>query len=1147
MILYEKNEITFNSLGLGSLLDATSCTVKEQLNGDYELVMEYPITGHAYNLLELRRIILAKPNDYMREQPFRIYEITKPIDGLVTVRAEHISYDISGIPVIAFSKDDKGNPLPFKGVVDAISKIQNGALLESPFRLSTDKTDDTEMTIAQPYNMRTLLMGTSGSILEVYGGEFKFDRFDISLLNNRGYDKGFTIRYSKNMTDLTVRVNTDRLYTAVFPYYYKEVTLTESTTKKVFQQVYIRENTEPLSRDWLSPEEDGQSISPLLSHISVQIAKDGKYSGEYAERKYAWDGTTNTFYETPDAEPNLYSSETETVTQYNYVELPEKFIYIDEQATDQKILTLNMASIISDTPAESFLREKAEEYIRENKIGSAEPEVEVSFIDLYSATDDEILKSLSRVQLGDTVHVIYETLNVDVTLQVIETNYNVLNNQYESIRLGDKSKSISDTALTRGDSVSSLTNDVDYADTTTVNNLIAKQVTADFINALELRVTDANIEGVLSASKISCSGVIEAAVFKVDQVVSDLLKVETAEISKTLTAGEITVRGTIYAESGEIGGCTIQNGVLEVSKIVCDQIVNDETDAIRDIAANVIDAYEINADHITTGVLTADRIDISGVLEAGEAEIRSITAEVIQTSQINADNITTGKLSADRIDADLLTVADLISGTLTVNGEINATSGNIGGCEIVDGKLWITTSIEIAGGIFSVDESGNLYASSAEISGKITAESGSIADFTIDENSIYCGTPGQYGSVIVSSGTDATIDIAGSGSISGWVFAAGKNFGVTDDGDLYANGAHFQDTYINGSCTITSGEFAGNIINVESNNDKSNQSYIWSLQVDKLYIEDTLTIENGVNITGDFVANDAIVNGSMDVESLSISGVEFASTEVSNKTTRYFSVVKGNMLTPSGTGAGTPIIFTFNVYSYSDSSHNTRANVPEDITIPVTIYYRYQPPYGGWSSNTIRSSVTISANKDNAGGAASTTRPQAGSSYEYSSSDTSKTSAEFNIGGSSATAISIDSSFVPSYSEYYNLGSGDSLWDNVFSANGVITTSDKNKKNSISYDISMYDKIFDKLKPVSYKMNHGNSGRTHIGLISQDVKEAIVSSGLTTLDYALYIENKESNYYGLRYSELHGLEIYEIQKLQQKIKLLEKQMEELLK
>ena len=95
-VLHPADSTSWGSFGLGALSDAVSCEVTEERNGQYELEMMYPVSGQHYSDLELRAIILAKPNFNDNPQPFRIYNISKPLNGIVTVNAQHLCYDLSG-------------------------------------------------------------------------------------------------------------------------------------------------------------------------------------------------------------------------------------------------------------------------------------------------------------------------------------------------------------------------------------------------------------------------------------------------------------------------------------------------------------------------------------------------------------------------------------------------------------------------------------------------------------------------------------------------------------------------------------------------------------------------------------------------------------------------------------------------------------------------------------------------------------------------------------------------------------------------------------------------------------------------------------------------------------------------------------------
>ena len=103
ILLYPSEETAFADNGLGALSDAVSCTVTEARNGEFELQMEYPLTGIHYGEIAARRLLTVKPSPTADPQPFRIYRITRPLGGKVTVYARHISYDLSGVTVAPFT------------------------------------------------------------------------------------------------------------------------------------------------------------------------------------------------------------------------------------------------------------------------------------------------------------------------------------------------------------------------------------------------------------------------------------------------------------------------------------------------------------------------------------------------------------------------------------------------------------------------------------------------------------------------------------------------------------------------------------------------------------------------------------------------------------------------------------------------------------------------------------------------------------------------------------------------------------------------------------------------------------------------------------------------------------------------------------
>ena len=96
-----------------------------------------------------------------------------------------------------------------------------------------------------------------------------------------------------------------------------------------------------------------------------------------------------------------------------------------------------------------------------------------------------------------------------------------------------------------------------------------------------------------------------------------------------------------------------------------------------------------------------------------------------------------------------------------------------------------------------------------------------------------------------------------------------------------------------------------------------------------------------------------------------------------------------------------------------------------------------------------------------------------------------------------------------------NLGNGSHRWAVVYAKTGSINTSDRNEKNTIAdIDPEQAEKLIMGLKPSTFKFNDGTSGRTHWGLISQDIEELLPQIGMSDLDFAGFIKSpKTEDYY----------------------------------
>lgn len=243
-ILFSNDCTDFSNNGLGGLSDCISAYVTEERNGMFELEIEYPIDGLHYSEICEDMIILAKPSRLQDNQAFRIYAISKPINGIVTINAEHISYQANYIPIMP-------SIVGMLSAVTALDEIEKHQGVTSPFNLISDMTESSAkkgFSLSAPKSLKSCIVGSEGSLIDVFGGELKYDNFTISLLKNRGTDNGVKIAYGKNLVDLKQESSIEDVVTGVATYWQKDDEIVILSDK-----VYYLPNAESYSYQRILP------------------------------------------------------------------------------------------------------------------------------------------------------------------------------------------------------------------------------------------------------------------------------------------------------------------------------------------------------------------------------------------------------------------------------------------------------------------------------------------------------------------------------------------------------------------------------------------------------------------------------------------------------------------------------------------------------------------------------------------------------------------------------------------------------------------------------------------------------------------------------------------------------------------------------
>ncbi|MBP3891462.1 MAG: phage tail protein [Solobacterium sp.] len=263
-ILYDPNVDNFQNDGIGALTDAISCVVTEERNGIFELQLTYPVNGIHQEAIVHSSIIKAKANETSSNQLFRVYSISKPINGIITVSAQHISYQLSYIPV---------KPFTATTATRALNGLKNNAVEDCPFSFWTDITTTANYAQDKPESLRSRLGGQQGSVLDVYGGEYEWDNYTVKLHSHRGEDSGAVLAYGKNITDIEQEESIANTYTGVCPFWESEgdvVMLPEWVLHSDNAQYFPYQRTIPLdlSQEFDSKPTEAQLRSKAKTYIN---------------------------------------------------------------------------------------------------------------------------------------------------------------------------------------------------------------------------------------------------------------------------------------------------------------------------------------------------------------------------------------------------------------------------------------------------------------------------------------------------------------------------------------------------------------------------------------------------------------------------------------------------------------------------------------------------------------------------------------------------------------------------------------------------------------------------------------------------------------------------------------------------------------
>lgn len=394
--------VEIRNIGYGTLDECIRCEVTEEINGVYECEFDYPITGQYFPRLVSGGYCIAVIHDHLdRIQLFDIYRYEAHIEGIVTFYASHVSYrlanSIGGFENGAFYTEDLTTALQYC-IGGNIQKPWGSFLIAGNY--SGISTID-PFYFPERWNAREMLLGSNlgtvmyygtdlhdvKSVRERFGGEFRFNNFDIYYYDKRGSNNGVQIIYGKNLSGIDRECDRGSLVSRVYP---------------------IWKDTN-----------------------GVCYAFPGQTSSQLTIDKFNWtvaDDPVNIHYFMPMTDENG--------TQLEF------------RVPDIRSAIYDISGIFETLPTNAQARQAALDYMSKNSTWKPVDNITIDFIDLFDSPEYASIKNLESCSLGDFVSVYYAELGVVVeNVEIVSATFDVLAERFKQMQLNSMRSTLAEIII----------------------------------------------------------------------------------------------------------------------------------------------------------------------------------------------------------------------------------------------------------------------------------------------------------------------------------------------------------------------------------------------------------------------------------------------------------------------------------------------------------------------------------------------------------------------------------------------------------------------------------------------------------------------------------------------------------------------------
>lgn len=414
------------------------------------------------------------------DQLFRVYDatISDTNTGEIKVKARHIVYDLMGNLSTYMSTAN------VSGVDACLGSFWN-TIETNPFTIHCNITEDRASFDARDMNLiNVLLDSSSGFVSKWKGAQVCCNNYDIYVLDKAGMDRGFNIKYGKNLTGISCETDLSDVCTGIRPCGEK------SNSSGLYLDGIKYEYTDPST---------GEKV--LNGYYYGKLGKKGgnyiyfDANGKMIPPKSAPDKYTQYYEYKLESDYKFFEDSNGTLQGTVICQVSPKKTYAFPKITSLDVSDGKVDKSVSENFARYRMVQEVISNFKDKKAGEEKVTLTVQFQMLGDTEEYSQYKNLERLFIYDPVRISHKRLGIRSTSECLKIEYDVILDRFKTAEFGAVKEATASVASWNISSVSggSIISGTVGGSAISDEAISATHIKADSINADHIQAGAVNV------------------------------------------------------------------------------------------------------------------------------------------------------------------------------------------------------------------------------------------------------------------------------------------------------------------------------------------------------------------------------------------------------------------------------------------------------------------------------------------------------------------------------------------------------------------------------------------------------------------------------------------------------------------------------